>query len=263
MIATMKRREFVTLLGGAAIAWPLAVRAQQPKMPVIGFLDSGSPAGMESNLAAFPSGLNEIGYTEGRDLAIEYRWAQERYDQLPALAADLVRRQVAVIAATRGPAPARAAKAATAMIPIVFQMGSDPVKDGLIASMNRPGGNVTGVSRLSTVLIPKRLGLLHEVIPKATTIAFLTNPNSPIAEDNLKNMEAAADILRQKVIVLKASSESSLDAAFAGLIEHRADALIVISIRSSSAGANKSLRWRRAVKFPRFTRFASSPRPAA
>jgi putative ABC transport system substrate-binding protein len=177
----MRRREFIRTLGGAAAtaAWPLAARAQRSTEPTIGYLDGGSPSGMKEVLAAFHRGLSETGFTEGQNVAIDYRWAQGRYDQLPVLAAELVRRPVAVIAATRGPGPARAAKAVTSTIPIVFQSGSDPVRDGLVASLNRPGGNVTGTSRLSTDLIPKRLGLMSELIPKITAIALLVNPTSP------------------------------------------------------------------------------------
>ena len=184
----MKRREFITLFSGAAAAaFPRTAHAQQP-MPVIGFLDSGSPSGMTDNLAAFHRGLAEAGYTEGQNLAIEYRWAEGKYDRLPALAAALVRRPVAVIAATRTPAPGLAAKAATSTIPIVFQSGSDPVKDGLVPSINRPGGNVTGVTRLSTALIPKRLGLITELVPRATAIALLVDRSGIQAEAQVQEM---------------------------------------------------------------------------
>ena len=228
MFDRFRRRDFITLLGGAAAsAWPLAVRAQQRAMPVIGFLDSGSPAGMTANLAAFRRGLGETGYTEGQNLAIDYRWAQGRYDQLPALAADLVRQQVAVIVATRSSAPGLAAKAVTSTIPIVFQTGSDPVKDGLVASLNRPGGNVTGVTRLSTELMPKRLGLISELVPTATAIAVLVNPAGPQAAEQVREMQEATRLLKLQLHVVNASTERDLDTAFAAAAQHRVGALIV------------------------------------
>jgi putative ABC transport system substrate-binding protein len=224
----MKRRTFVRLLGGTVLA-PLAARAQQPTTPVVGFLDSGSPAGMKENLAGFHRGLAEAGYSEGQNLAIEYRWAAGRYDQLPALAADLINRQVAVIAATRSSAPALAAKAKTSTIPIVFQTGSDPIKDGLVASFNRPGGNVTGATRLTTALTQKRLGLISELLPKATTIGLLVNPNGPQTAGQTQEMEDAARALKLRLVVVKAASELELDSAFAAAAQGRAEALILAS----------------------------------
>jgi putative tryptophan/tyrosine transport system substrate-binding protein len=223
----VKRREFITLLGGMGAAWPLAARAQQPAMPVIGFLDSGSPVGMTAYLAGFHQGLAETGFTEGKNLAIVHRWGQSRYDQLPALAAELVRLPVAVIAATRGPGPALAAKAATSTIPIVFQTGTDPVKDGLVASLNRPGGNVTGASRLTIDLIPKRLGLLVDLVPKMTAIALLTNPAGPQGTLQVQEMQEPVRSLGLRLHVVNASTERELDTAFAAVAQNRADALIV------------------------------------
>jgi ABC-type uncharacterized transport system substrate-binding protein len=221
----MKRREFLTLLGAAA-AWPLAARAQQP-MPVIGFLDSGSAGGMTANLAGFHKGLAETGYTEGKNLAIEYRWAQGRYDQLPALAADLVQRQVAVIAATRSSAPAVAAKAATSTIPIVFQTGSDPAKEGLVASINRPGGNVTGATRLTTSLVQKRLGLLSDLVPDMAVVALLSNPAGPQTPEQVREMEEPVRARGLALHVAKASTDADLDTAFAGIVAAGARALII------------------------------------
>ncbi len=223
----MRRREFITLLGGAAATWPLAARAQNPAMPVIGFLDSGEPAGMEANLTGFRRGLSETSYTEGQNLAIDYRWTEGHLDRLPALAADLVRRPVAVIAATRTSAPGLAAKAATSTIPIVFQTGSDPVKDGLVASLNRPGGNVTGASRLSTDLIPKRLGLMAELVPKMTAIALLVNPAGHQSVAQVHEMQEPTRALGLQLHVVNASTEHELDTAFAAIVQSGADALIV------------------------------------
>jgi putative ABC transport system substrate-binding protein len=221
----MSRREFITLLGGAA-AWPFAARAQQPAMPVIGFLDRGSANGMAANLAGFHKGLAETGYTEGKNVSIEYRWADNRNDRLPVLAAELVRRPVAVIAATRSSAPALAAKAATSTIPIVFQTGSDPIKDGLVASFNRPGGNVTGATRLTTELVPKRLGIISELVPKATTIGYLGNPKGIQTAAQVREMQEATRTRGLKLYVAYASNESELDAAFAAIAQSGATGLI-------------------------------------
>jgi putative tryptophan/tyrosine transport system substrate-binding protein len=221
----MRRREFITHLGGAAV-WPLAARAQQPAMPVIGFLDRGSANGMSANLAGFHKGLAETGYTEGKNVSIEYRWADNHNDQLPVLAAELLRRPVAVIAATRSSAPALAAKAATSTIPIVFQTGSDPIKDGLVASFNRPGGNVTGATRLTTELVPKRLGFISELVPKATTIGYLGNPKGIQTTAQVQEMQEATRARGLKLYVAYASNENELDAAFAAIAQSGATGLI-------------------------------------
>jgi putative ABC transport system substrate-binding protein len=227
MTNDIRRRKFIAALGGAALTWPFAARAQQPAMPVIGFLDSGSQAGMAENMAAFHRGLAELGYREGLNLAIEYRWAQGKYEDLPLLAAELVRRQIAVIAATRSPAPALAAKAATSTIPIVFQSGSDPVKDGLVASLNRPGGNVTGASRLSNDLIPKRLGLMLELKPRMAAIALLVNPAGPQAASQMQEMQEPTRVLGLQLRVVKASTERELDTAIATIAQSGDAALII------------------------------------
>jgi ABC-type uncharacterized transport system substrate-binding protein len=223
----LRRRHFITLLAGAA-AWPLAVRAQQPAMPVIGYLNLGSPESDASRLTGLRRGLNQTGYVEGRNLVIEYRWAGNQADRLPALAADLVQLRVAVIVSP-GPVPTLAAKAATTSIPIVFGVGADPVQLGLVASLNRPGGNLTGFNNFTGEVGAKGLALLHELVPGIATVGFLVNPNNPVSELLTRDVLAAAPAIGVKVQILKADTDREIDAAFVSLVQARTGALLVSS----------------------------------
>jgi putative ABC transport system substrate-binding protein len=224
----MRRREFMTLLGGAAATWPLAARAQQPVIPVIAFLHPASPDSLVDRLRAFRQGLKETGYVEGENVAIDYRWAENQIDRLPVLAADLVRRRVAVIAVTGNAASVLAAKAATTTIPIVFAVTDDPVKLGLVASLARPTGNLTGINFLNTELTAKRLEILRELVPGATRVAVLVNPaNAAATEVVVRDLQAAARTMGLQIQVLNASTSREIDAAFASLARERPDALFV------------------------------------
>jgi putative ABC transport system substrate-binding protein len=236
----MQRRKFITLIGGAAAAWPLAARAQQPALPVVGFINPASAKDYEPQLSAFLKGLSEAGYVDGRNVAIEYRWAEGQHDRLPAMAADLVRRQVTVIAATTTPA-ALAAKAATATISIVFEIGGDPIQLGLVAKLSRPGGNVTGVSQLSVEVAPKRLELLHELVPAASIMALLVNPADRPGV-SIEEAQSAARTLGLELHILNASTDRDFDGVFAKLIQLRAGGLVVgggafLNSRSEQLGA--------------------------
>lgn len=222
----MKRREFIALLGGAAVAWPLGARAQQP-MPVVGFLASQSLGPSSHLVASFRRGLQETGFVEGRDTTIEYRSAEGNYDQLPALATDLVRRQVTVIVTVGGETSAAAAKAATKTIPIVFNVGTDPVKTGLVASVARPGGNATGVNLVTNELGEKRLGLLRDLVPAASNLAALLNPNFAPAVVNAKETEAAARAVGKKVVIFEASNDAEIETAFGKIVQAQLKALLV------------------------------------
>src|SRR6516162_1883635 len=223
----LRRREFITLLGGAAAAWPLAARAQQPAMPVIGFMSARSPEDSVHLLEAFRRGLEERGFVEGRNVVIEYRWARGDYDRLPDMAVDLVSRRVNVLTAVGGDPSPRAAKRATASIPIVFGMGGDPVKDGLVESFNRPGGNVTGMTLMTNLMEPKRFGLLRDLVPDARLVGVLVNPNFAPSARQLQQIEEAAGRIGQRLVVAQASTDAELDAGFVALVKRRADALLV------------------------------------
>jgi putative ABC transport system substrate-binding protein len=223
----VRRREFFTLLGGAAVAWPRVVRAQQAAMPVIGFLSSGSLGPLVELVAAFRQGLAQVGYVEGHNVAIEYRFAEGRYERLPGLAADLAGRGVAVMASVGGTVVALAAKASTTTIPIVFLIGDDPVKAGLVASFNRPESNITGITQIAAELGAKRVELLHDVLPQLTSVAFLVNPSNPNVEADTKEIEAAAHALGIEVQVMNATGDREIESVFSSLARTRAKTLIV------------------------------------
>ena len=225
----MERRDFITLLGGTAAAWPLAARAQQQMMPVVGFLSTRMANESAHLVAAFRRGLAENGYVEGQNVAVEYRWALGQYDRLPALATELVRRPVAVLASVGGDPAAQAAKAATATIPIVFEIGTDPIKLGLVTSYNRPGGNATGINILTSALEAKRLGLLRELVPQAAALGVLLNPNWPAAAGQLSDVEEAARAIGVQTHVLRASTDGEIDTAFVSVAQHSIPALAVAS----------------------------------
>jgi putative ABC transport system substrate-binding protein len=224
----MRRREFMTTLGALAGTWPFAGRAQQPSMPVVGFLNGGSPVTAANRARAFREGLNESGYVEGQNVTIEYRWAEDQYDRLPALAADLVRRNVSLIAAGNNIPTVNAARAAAPTLPIVFMIGADPVEAGFVASLNRPGGNLTGATSLAGELLPKRLELIREIVPKASAVAILVNPTNPnFAEVLLRDVRAAARALGLDIHILHASNAQDIDAAFATLDALPVEALVI------------------------------------
>jgi ABC-type uncharacterized transport system substrate-binding protein len=256
----MNRRELVLLLGGALTA-ARGLRAQQKAMPVIGYLSSGSLGTTAPFVAALRQGLSETGYVEGQNVAIEYRWAEGDYNRLAALAADLVRRKVDLIA-TLGIPSALVAKAATSTIPIAFSVG-DPVERGLVASLARPGGNLTGVSLLNVELMPKRLELISELVPQAGVIALLVNPNNPNTERTIRDMEEAARARGVQLHILKAGTESEIDAAFASLVQLPAGALVVEGDPCSLTGASNSWRWHHAMPSRRSMRCVNTPRRAA
>jgi putative ABC transport system substrate-binding protein len=228
MANSIGRRQFISALGGAA-TWPLAARAQLRAMPVIGFLGLLSPEEVAAEVAAFRQGLSETGYVEGQNVATEYRWAHGQFDQLPALASDLVRQRVSVLAAFGTPASALAAKTATATIPIVFVTGDDPVRIGLVDSLNRPGGNATGIYMLTSALEPKRLELIHELVPNATVVGVIVDANSPDTSLQMKELPAAASALGQQIKIFNASNEAGIDTAFAAIVEQRIGAVLVAS----------------------------------
>jgi ABC-type uncharacterized transport system substrate-binding protein len=257
MIAAMKRRDFITLLGSAAASWPLAARAQQRATLGIGYLNNGSPESDASRLTGLRRGLSQTGYVEGRNLVIEYRWAGNQADRLPALAADLVQLRVAVIISP-GMVATLAAKAATTSIPIVFSVGVDPVQFGLVASLNRPGGNLTGFNAFAGELGAKGLALLHDLVPTAATIGFLENPNNPQFELLSRDVVAAAPVIGLKVQILKASTDREIDAAFVNLVQARTGALLVGGDPFLTAGLSRSVHSLNAMRFRPCACFVSS-----
>ena len=258
----MRRRDFIKLIAGSAAAWPLAAQAQRPTIPIIGFLSANRADASPQFTAAFRDGLAAAGFVEGKDVAIEYRWADAHLERVPALALDLIRRPVNVIFTGGGDVPVLVAKGATATIPIVFTTVNDPVTMGLVASLNRPGGNVTGVTNIVSQLGPKRVEVLHELLPKAEIVGFLLNPNNPYAEPETANMQAAARSLGLQIHILRASSDQEIDTAFATLVELKTDALLLMT-RLSRADVTSSSDWPRAMRCPRFIILASISRPVA
>jgi len=223
----MKRREFITLLGGATVAWPLAAGAQQPAMPVVGFLHPGSASAFGEQAAAFREGLQGAGYAEGHNVVIEYRWAEGQYDRLPELATDLVHLRATVIAAVGGDIVPHVVMKATSIIPIVFVIGQDPIRSGLVASLNRPGGNITGVTLFVNVLVPKQMELVHKIVPNATLIAVLMNPDNPTVLPDATDLEKAARANGMELLILNASTAEELDAAFTAMTNRHVGALLV------------------------------------
>jgi putative ABC transport system substrate-binding protein len=260
----VRRREFITLLGGAAAAWPLAARAQQPVIPVIGFLSIRSPGTDAQFLISFRQGLSDSGFVEGQNIAVEYRYAEGRIDRLPSLVADLVRRQVAIIVTTGSVQGALTAKTATTAIPIVFTTGGDPIREGLVHSLNRPGGNLTGVTTSFSEAASKRLGLLREIAPKSAVIGVLVNPNDPVAANNeADNMRAAARSIGQRIEILQAGTERDIDTVFARMIDMRVDALLSHPMHYSRPRRISLSHWRHAMQYRRCIGDASSSRLAA
>jgi putative ABC transport system substrate-binding protein len=251
-----RRRELITLIGGAAAAWPLAARAQQTGMPTIGFMAGSSPSALSQQVAAFREGLKEAGFIEGVNVAVEYRYGEGQLDRFPAFASDLVRRQVAVLVVSN-PTAVLAAKQASTTIPIVFSVGSDPVEIGLVASLNRPGGNITGVYQFTAGLEAKRLGLLHEMVPKATTIAALVNPNYAGAENQLRDVQEAATRLGVQLVVVRANTEDEFNAAFSTIVQQKAEALLVCASPFFNARRQQLVLCRLCMNG------ATSPRPVA
>jgi len=255
----MKRRDFITLLGGAATAWPLAARAQQPAMPVVGFLSFRSAADAKDSVVAFRKGLSEMGYVEGRNLAVEYRWADAHLDRLPTLAEELVHLPVAVLAAVAGQQTPRAAQTATKTVPIVFGIGEDPVKAGPVPDINRPPGNMTGVTFLSAGLGAKRLGMLRQLAPNADVIGLLANQNSPQRQEQIQDVAEAAKSLRQQLTILNGSNDQEIDAAFASLAERRVKALLVAADPSYDPRRNRLIALSAQYAIPTLYHFRDFP----